>query len=331
MQTQPIGFLGLGASVPAQVLSNADLEKMVDTSDEWIVSRTGIRERRICGPDENTTTLAIEAARRAVADARLDPNQIDLIICCTFTPDALCPSTACRVQAALGISRPIPAFDISAACSGFIYGCATAAAFISAGTARHVLVIGAEAMSKFLDYHDRNTCVIFGDGAGAVVLGPVGEGRGLVGQCLGADGTGADMITLKTHGKRQPLNAECALNGREYLAMQGNEVFKFATRILGTAVEEALASNGNGLRPKDLELIIPHQANVRIIESAARKLGVPLDRFVINIGKYGNTSAATVPLAMVDAREDGRLKPGTLFAIVAFGGGLTYAASVWRW
>jgi 3-oxoacyl-[acyl-carrier-protein] synthase-3 len=261
----------------------------------------------------------------------LEADQIDLIICCTITPDHLCPNTACLVQAKLGLSRPIPAFDLSAACSGFIYGCSVGASFIQSGVFARVLVIGAESMSRVLDFEDRNTCVLFGDGAGAVVLARAEEGQGLLGQCLHADGAGSDFILLPAGGSREPFSSEVLQSRRQYLRMSGNDVYKFASRIMGPAILEALANTGNGLKAADLELIISHQANIRIIEVAARKLDLPLDRFVINIDKYGNTSAASVPLAMVDAREDGRLKKGTLFAIVAFGGGLTYAASIWRW
>ncbi len=332
MDKTAIGFLGLGTYVPERVLTNHDLEQMVDTSHEWIVSRTGIHERRICAPGESTVAMATISARRALEDAGLTADDLDMIICCTFTSDTLCPSAACQVQNNLGVSRPIPAFDLSAACSGFIYGCSVAASFIRAGVYKRVLVIGVDALSKVVDWNDRNTCVLFADGGGAAIVGPVEEGRGLLGQSLGADGTGHDAIRLRSSGAADPLGSRDALNGhREYLSMNGHDVFKFATRILGTAVEEALANAGQGLRAADLDLIIPHQANIRIIESAAKKLKLPMDRFVVNIDKFGNTSAGTVPLAMEDARRDGRLKPGTLFAVVAFGGGLTYAASIWRW
>lgn len=331
MNRVPVGIVGLGAYVPERVLTNRDLEQMVDTSDEWILTRTGIRERRICGTHEATSDLAAAAARRALEDAQLEPDQLDLIICCTITPDHLCPNTACLVQAKLGITRPIPAFDLSAACSGFIYGCSVGASMIQSGAFGRVLVIGAESMSRVLDFEDRNSCVLFGDGAGAVILGPAEPGHGLLGQCLHADGSGGEFILLPAGGSREPFSAEVLKNRRQYLRMRGNDVYKFATRIFGTAIQEALANTGNGMKPADLELIIPHQANIRIIEVAARKLELPMDRFVVNIDKYGNTSAATVPLAMADAREDGRLKKGTLFAIVAFGGGLTYAASIWRY
>lgn len=307
---------------------------MVDTSDEWIVSRTGIRERHICGPHMDTSDIATEAGRLALVDAGLEPGQIDLIICCTITPDHFCPSTACLVQAKLGIKTPIMAFDLAAACSGFIYGLSVGTSFIKSGVFKRVLVIGAETMSKVIDFEDRNTCVLFGDGAGAVVLSQVEPGRGLMGQCLCADGSGGDAIVVPngvSHAFGEDGRAGKTAKARRYLRMSGNDVYKFATRIFATAVNEALANTGNGMKSSDLDLVIPHQANSRIIEVGARKLELPLDRFVVNIEKYGNTSAATIPLAMADARADGRLKDGTLFALVAFGGGLTYAASIWRW
>lgn len=330
MDLIPVGIVGLGGYVPDRVLTNQDLEQMVDTSDEWIRTRTGIRERRMCAEDQATSDLATEAARRAIDDAGLTVEDIDLIICCTFTPDHFCPATSCLVQYKLGMKKPAGAMDLAAACSGFIYGCSVGANFIRTGTYKHVLVIGAEAMTRFMDYQDRNTCVIFGDGAGAVVLGPVEPGQGMLGQCMGADGSGSDLIIMPAGGAREPITEEGVRNRRHYMRMSGNEVFKFATRICGQAVREALADTGSELTPEDLDLIVPHQANIRIIESAAKKLGVPVERFVVNIDKYGNTSAATVPLAMVDARAEGRMGPGSLIAMVAFGGGLTYAASIWR-
>jgi 3-oxoacyl-[acyl-carrier-protein] synthase-3 len=325
----PVGILGLGAYVPERVMTNAELEKLVETSDEWIVSRTGIRERRICARGETTADLATEAARGAIADAGLKPDAIDLIICGTCTPDMLSPSVACVVQSRLGMQRPCPAFDLSAACSGFVFGCATAAAYIRAGFARHVLVIGAETMSRVVDFSDRTTCVLFGDGAGAAVLGPCEPGRGLLGQVMASDGSGAEMIRVPPLGMTHTDGG----NGAKptYLSMQGNDVYKFATRILGPVIEEALHAAGNGMTAAELDLIVPHQANIRILEVAARKLNIPMERFVVNIDKYGNTSAATVPLALMDARRDGRLTDGALVALVAFGGGLTYGASIWRW
>lgn len=327
----PCGILGTGSYVPEQVLTNRDLEQIVETTDEWIVTRTGIRERRICAPDQATSDLSVESARRALEASGLKPDQIDMIICCTFTADHTCPSTACLIQRRLGIRREVPAFDLAAACSGFIYGCSVAAGLIRTGTCKHVLVIGTDAMSKILDFEDRNTCVLFGDGSGAAVLGPVEPGRGLLGQCLGADGDGADYIIVPAGGSREPVTETTLQERRQYIQMAGNEVFKFASRVLGKAVRHALSDSGDRLSPSELDLIIPHQANIRIIESASKKLGVPMDRFVVNIDRYGNTSAGTVPIALDEAVREGRLKRGHLFALVAFGGGLTYAASIWRW
>ena len=327
----PVGFLGLGAYVPEKVLTNFDLEKMVDTSDEWIVTRTGIRERHICEPGQAASDLAAQAARRAIADAGIDAEQIDMIICCTFTGDHSCPNTACIIQQKLGISRLIPCFDLSAACSGFLYGCSVANGFIQTMGYKHVLVVGVEVMSSVLDFTDRNTCVLFGDGAGAVVLGPVEEGRGLLGQSLGADGAGTEAIIVPASGSSEPVDQSSLEGRRNFLKMAGNDVYKFATRVCGKAILEALNAAGNGYKPQDLDVIVPHQANVRIIEVAAKKLDLPMDRFVLNLDRYGNTSAASVPLAMATARDEGRIKEGTLLGLVAFGGGLTYAASIWRW
>lgn len=327
----PVGILGLGTFVPERVMTNADLEKIVDTTDEWILTRTGIRERRICSAEESTSVLAIGAARAALVSAGLDVGDLGLIIVCSMTPEFISPSTACLVHRALGAPTTCAAFDLSAACSGFVYGLSVAASMIRGGAIRRALVIGADAMSKVMNYHDRTTCVLFGDGAGAVVLGPVEPGRGLLGQALGADGTGSDHIVVPVPGIHQPLTEKYIADEARCMRMAGNEVYKFATRICGQALEEAIANIGNGLRIQDLEVIVPHQANVRIIEAAAKKLGIPAERFVINIDRYGNTSGATIPLALADARAAGRLKPGTLLGMVAFGGGLTYGASVWRW
>lgn len=327
----PVGILGMGTAVPERVMTNADLEKIVETSDEWILSRTGIRERRVCEPGQTTSTLAAAAGRAALADAGLAIEDLDLIIVCTLTPDHACPSAACQVHKELQARLTCAAFDLCAACSGFIYGLTVAAGLIRMGTHRKVLVIGAEALSRVLDYQDRTTCVLFGDGAGAAVVGEVEPGRGLLGQTMGADGNGCDHILVPFPGMREPLTPEWLAERRQYLRMSGHDVYKFATRICGHAIEEAIQDAGNGLAVTDIELVVPHQANIRIIEAGAKKLGLPLERFAINIEKYGNTSAATIPLALADARAEGRLRPGTLVALVAFGGGLTYASSIWRW
>ena len=324
------GIIGAGSFLPEKILTNHDLEQMVDTSDEWIVTRTGIRQRHICSPGETASTMGAEACRDALKSAGIEASEIDLIICCTFTADHSCPSTACLIQSLLGISRQCAAFDLSAACTGFIYGCSVGASFIRSGVYKNVLVVGSEAMSSILDFQDRNTCVLFGDGAGAVVLSRVDEGKGLLGQCLGADGDGGDLIIVPAGGSREPLSEEVLKSRRQFIRMTGNEVYKFATRILGKAVEDALEDTHSGLTPADLDVIVPHQANIRILEVASRKLGVPMDRFVVNIAEYGNTSAASVPLALADAWKDGRISAGSLVAMVGFGGGLTYAASIWR-
>jgi 3-oxoacyl-[acyl-carrier-protein] synthase-3 len=325
----PVGFEGLGTCVPERIMTNQDLERMVDTTDEWITLRTGIRERRILDEGQSNSDIAAEAARSALADAGLQADDLDLIICCTFTPDHPMPATACIIQQKLGMRKPVPAFDLGAACSGFIYGCSVAASFIQNGVFDKVLVVGSEAMSRWTDFKDRNTCVLFGDGAGAVILSRTEEGRGLLGQRLGADGSGKDLLMIPAGGSMQPVTCEVIESRSQYIQMNGNEVYKFATRIIPAVIEEAL--DGTNMVPGDLDLIIPHQANVRILEVAARKLGVPMSRFVVNIEKYGNTSAATVPLAMMDARNDNRLQTGTAFALVAFGAGLTYGASIWKW
>jgi 3-oxoacyl-[acyl-carrier-protein] synthase-3 len=317
--------------LPERVMTNMEFEQLVETSHEWIVTRTGIHERRICAPDQTTADLATKAAQAAIKDAGIEPDDIDLIICCTSTPDDITPSTACRAQAGLGMKRQCPAFDLAAACTGFVFGAATGAAYVRAGFARHVLVIGADAMSRVLNFADRGTCVLFGDGAGAAVLGPVPEGKGLLGQALGSDGSGGDMLIIPAIGAVRPIQDNGVDPRRVYLTMQGNDVYKFATRVIGPVIEDALADAGQGLTAANLDLIVPHQANSRIIDAAARKLGVPMDRFVLNIEKYGNTSAGTVPIALFEARQAGRLSDGSLVALVAFGGGLTYGANIWRW
>lgn len=332
MELVNCGFKGLGICLPERVMTNKDFEKIVETSDEWITTRTGIKERRFASEDEAASDLAVKAAQKALDDAGMTPGDLDMIICATFTGDNSCPNTACRIQAALGENLNIPAFDLSAACSGFTYGCSVAAGFIRSGMYRTILVIGVEVLSKILDMTDRNTCVLFGDGAGAAVIGvEEREGYGLLGQTMGAKGRGADFIAVPAGGSRKPFSAEVLAERSHYLTMNGAEVFKFAVNICARALMDALEDTGTGLTGLDLDLVFPHQANVRILENASKRLKFPMDKFVINLDKYGNTSAASVPLAMGDARADGRLKEDTLFGMVAFGGGLTYAASIWRW
>lgn len=322
--------LGLGISVPDRVLTNHDLEKMVDTTDEWIFARTGMRERRILEEGQTVADIGAEAARRALDDAGMAPTDVDAIICCTYTPDHLTPSTACIVQDRLGIAAA-PAFDMNAACAGFVYGLEVADALIRTGAYRCVLLIGLEGQSRHVDFRDRNTCILFGDGAGAFVLGPAAEGsdRGVLSTFLGADGSGANLIKIPAGGSAERITAEGISAGRHYIQMNGREVFKFAVRILSTAVDGAL--DRAGLCQDDIDLLVPHQANTRIIEAAAKRFNMPDAKVVCDVAKYGNTSAASIPLALVDARNDGRLVPGKVLALVAFGAGLTYGASMLRW
>ncbi|WP_027090923.1 beta-ketoacyl-ACP synthase III [Cohnella thermotolerans] len=324
----PVGILGTGKYSPERRLTNQELETMVDTNDEWIVTRTGIRERRIAAPHEATSDLAYEASLKALAAAGITADQLDLIIVATVTPDMFCPSTACIVQEKLG-AKNAAAFDLSAACSGFIYGLANASGFIATGTYRYVLVVGADTLSRITDYTDRNTCVLFGDGAGAVVLGRVPEGRGFRSFKLGSDGSGADLLCIPGGGSRLPATETTVAEGRHFLNMNGRDVFKFAVRIMGSAAEEALAMAG--LSKEDIDLLIPHQANIRIIQSALERLNLPEDKCMINVDRYGNMSAASIPVALAEADEQGRLKEGDRLVMVGFGGGLTWGASVLVW
>lgn len=303
---------GTGSYVPEAVLTNLDLEKKVDTSDDWIVSRTGISARRICSPEMTVVDLAAEAGKRALADAGISAAEVELIIVATVTAEHLFPSVACLVQERLGAAKAA-AFDLSAACAGFIYSLETAAQFIKSGTYTNVLVIGAEVLSRFVDWKDRNTCILFGDGAGAVVL-RASAYSGLLGSHLQADGSGGDLLKLCNNGN---------------IEMCGNEVFRFAVKIMGEAVEQVLEKLQ--LKKEDLDYLIPHQANIRIIQSAAKRLDLPMDKVYVNVNKYGNTSAASIPLALDEAVKAGKIKDGDLVALVGFGAGLTWAASVIRW
>lgn len=322
-----VGILGLGVAIPDRVMTNHEFEQMVDTTDEWITSRTGIKERRIVAPDQATSDLGTQASRAAIADAGLTPADVDLIICCTFTPDHLCPSTACHIQGKLGCTAA--AVDINAACTGFIYGMTMAKSLIETGVFRRVVVVGTEVMSRFVDYTDRNTCVLFGDGAGAVLLGPVEPPRGILSVHLGADGQGADLIVVPAGGSALPASEETVRERKHYIQMAGSEVFKFAVRIMGEAVDAALKKAN--MTPDQLDLLVPHQANIRIIEAAARRYKLDNGHVMVNVDRYGNTSSASVPLALHEAREQGRLGPGKVVALVAFGGGLTWGASIVRW
>lgn len=325
---RPVGIIGTGKYVPEKILTNSDLEKIVDTNDEWIVTRTGIRERHIAAPHEATSDLAYEASLQALKSAGLKAEELDLIVVATITPDSAFPSTACILQDKLG-AKNAAAFDLSAACSGFVYSLATAVGFIQNGMYNNALVIGADTLSRITDYTDRNTCVLFGDGAGAVILGEVPEGRGFQSFDLGAEGAGGSLLNLAAGGSRLPASQETLDQRQHFIYMNGREVFKFAVRVMGSATERVLEKAG--LSKEDVDFFVPHQANVRIIQSAMQRLDLPPEKCVINVDRYANTSAASIPLALVEAVEEGRINEGDKVLMVGFGGGLTWGASVMVW
>ena len=319
---------GWGRYAPANVLTNADLERMVDTSDEWIVSRTGIRERRVAAADETTASMGAVAAKRAIAVAGIDPDEIDLILLATLTPDYWMPSTAALVKEAIGNTRAA-AMDVAAACSGFVYAYATAQAYITSGLARHVLVIGAELLTRFLDYTDRGTCILFGDGAGAVIVSATDAPVGGLGIEMTTEPQGAYMIWLPAGGAKSPPSAETLARGEHYIRREGRETYRFATRTLASTALAAV--DRAGWRPDEVDLFIPHQANIRIIEAVAKGLGLPMDKFFVDLDRYGNTSAASVPIALAEAVNEGRVKVGDKIVIVAFGAGFTSGAVAFEW
>ncbi len=321
-------IIATGSYAPEKKLTNFDLEKMVDTSDEWITERTGIKERRIAGEEQSTSDLAFEAAKNALKNAGLKAKDIDIIVVATVTPDMLFPSTACFLQHRLGIKN-IPAFDISAACSGFIYGLSVADSFIKAGKYKRVLLIGAETLSKFTDWEDRTTCVLFGDGAGAVILEQTKGESGIVSTHLHADGSYWDMLNLPGGGSKTPASKDTVKKRSHYIKMKGNETFKIAVRTLESLVEETLKENN--LKPSQLSALIPHQANLRIIQATANRLDISMDKVVVNIDRYGNTSAASIPIALDETVRTGRIREGDYVLLEAFGGGLTWASALIRW
>ena len=324
-----VRITGWGSYVPERVLSNKDLERIVDTSDEWIRTRTGISERRVAAPHETTATLGAIAAKRAVATAGLEADDIDIIVVATLTPDYPMPSTAALLKEAIGNSTAA-AFDIAAACSGFVFAYATADAYVRSGMARHVLVVGAELLTRFLDYEDRGTCILFGDGAGAVVLSASDqEGGGMAGLELTTDPDGAYMIWLPSGGSRSPSSSETAKRGEHFIRMEGRETYRYATRTLAATAEAAIEKAG--WTAEDIDLIIPHQANVRIIEAVAKGLKLPMDKMFVNIDRYGNTSAASVGIALDEAVREGRVQPGDKLVFVAFGAGFTSGAVALTW
>lgn len=320
-------ILGTGSYAPKQVLTNADLETMVETSDSWIVERTGIRERRMAAPGEACSDLGVLAAQQALADANIQAAQLDLILVATCTGDSPLPSTASLIQHRLGAVKAA-ACDISAACCGFVYGLSVADAFVRTGH-KSVLVIGSEVMSSITDWTDRNTCVLFGDGAGAVVLGPTDDERGLLSLHLHADGRFSDLICVPGGGSSIPPSERVLAERLHCVKMRGNETFKIAVKTMEESIREAVAAHGLGI--DDIDCLVPHQANIRILRAVGQRVGLPLDRIMINVDRYGNTSAASIPLALDEAAQNGMIQEGNLVVMAAFGAGLTWASGVMRW
>ena len=321
-----MAITGIGSAVPERVLTNADFEKMVETSDEWITKRTGIKERRMVAPDESTMTLAVDAARRALADADVEAVDLDLIICATVSPEMPFPATACFVQDILG-ATDVPAFDISAACSGFIYELMIARQFIENGTYRRILIIAADALTRITDYTDRGSCILFGDAAGAVVLEATErKDRGVIHSVMHADGSGWDFIHIPAGGARKPASVETVEAREHYMKLRGRDVYRFAVEkmqwLLGDCLEKC------NMTVDDIDMVIPHQVNVRILESAAAKFNIPMEKLYVNIDRYGNTSGASIPLALSEARDKGLIGEGSTLMMIAFGAGLTWAGAV---
>lgn len=322
------GILGTGFYVPEKIMTNADLEKIVETSDEWIVERTGIKERRIAEDNQPMSDLALRAAKAALTDAGVAAEDLDLIIVATLTSDRIIPSTACMIQNLLG-AKHAAAFDLSAACSGFAYAASVAAQFIETGAYKKALVIGAETLSKYINWEDRNTCVLFGDGAGAAVLGQVEEGYGILSFDLGSDGSGGDAIQIPSSGSLMPVSKESIDQKLNLIHMNGRDVFKFAVKAMGKTVKNSLAKID--MPQEKIDWLVPHQANIRIIESAAKRLSMPMDKVIVNIHKYGNMSAACIPIALAEAAAAKRFKKGDIIALSGFGAGLTWASCIIRW
>ncbi len=323
-------ILGTGSYAPERVVTNEELSKTVDTSDEWIHTRSGIRERRIAGPGETTSDMGAAAARRALEAAGLTAADIDLLVVATVTPDLVMPAAACLIQTKLGVPSTAACFDLNAACSGFVYALDTACAMLTSGRYRRALVIGAEKFSSIVDWQDRTTCVLFGDGAGAVVLGTTEQpGVGLLGTKLGAFGESAELLYVPAGGSNEPATAASIAARRHCVKMKGKEVFKLAVRVMDEAARDILEQHH--VRADQISLVIPHQANLRIIEAISEYLELPMERFFVNVDRYGNTSAASIPIALDEARRSGRIKTGDLTLLVAFGAGLTYGSALIRW
>jgi 3-oxoacyl-[acyl-carrier-protein] synthase III len=319
---------GTGSYAPKKIITNQDLEKLVDTSDEWITERTGIKERRIAEKGQSTSDLAYEAAHKALKAAKLPAQELDLILVATTTPDMIMPNLGCMVQEKLG-AKNAAAFDIYAACSGFIYGLSVANAFIKSETYRNILLIGAESLSRFVDWEDRTTCVLFGDGAGAVVLQRHAGKRGVLSTHLHSDGSLGNLLNIPAGGALHPATHDTVRKRMHFIKMKGNETFKTAVRALESAVQEALEYNK--VKPEEIDFLVPHQANLRIIQAMAQRLNMSMEKVVVTVHKYGNTSAASIPMALDEAVRDGRIKENHLLLFEAFGGGLTWASALVRW
>lgn len=326
--SKAIGIVGIGSYVPDKIVTNYDLEKIMDTSNDWILERTGIERRRVADKDTASSDLGVKAAEAALADAGLSADDIDLIITATLSPDMIFPSTACVIQEKIGAVNAT-AFDLSAACTGFIYAMTTAKAFIASGDAKKVLVIGTEAISKILNWEDRKTAVLFGDGAGAVVLAETEEGKGIITSVLGSDGTGNQLLYIPAGGTRMPASYETVDKKGHTIVMDGSEVFKFASRKMVEVSEEAVKKSG--LTLQDIDCFLPHQANLRIIKNAAKRMGIPMEKVYINLHEYGNMSAASIPVALDEAVKNGHIKRGDIILMVGFGAGLTWGATVLEW
>ena len=318
---------GIGSYVPEKILDNKELSLKVETSDDWIRTRTGIRERRIASPEQPTSELALNAARKAIDAAQIQPDQIDLVIVATITPDMAFPSTACILQHKLGL-RKVACFDLEAACSGFLYSLDVADGMLASGRYKCALVIGAEKMSSILDWEDRTTCVLFGDGAGAAIIMTEGDGPNFVGFRSGADGSNPSLLHQPAGGSKQPASITSIENREHFLKMNGKEIFKSAVRVMEKATRELLEANG--LATQDVDHVIPHQANVRIVESMAQRLEIPLEKFFCNLDRHGNTSAASIPIAFDEACNRGIFRKGEIGVLVAFGAGLTWSATLVR-
>ena len=318
---------GLGAHLPSKVLTNFDLEKMVDTTDEWIRTRTGIHTRRIAEKNQSASDLAVPAALEAIKNANLEPTDLDLIIVATITPDMFFPSSACKLQYKIGAK--CGAFDMAAACSGFPYAIAVADSFIKAGIYKNILVVGSEVLSGFIDWTDRSTCVLFGDGAGAAVLSRAKDGHGIISNAIGADGSQGDLLQIPGGGSANPPTEETVKTKLHTLKMLGSEVFKVAVRTMDLAVRDVV--HNAGLKVSDIHCLIPHQANMRILQAVAERLEMPLEKIFINVEKYGNMSSASTAVALYEAEKTGKIKKGDYVVLVAFGGGLTWASTLIKW